>query len=97
MGAVSVSGNTTFEAPVLLEQVRLKEGKTFSRAEEEASCRAIGALYDTLGYADVHCRAVRSEDVEKHVVNVNFEINEGRKYHVRDVVIVGNTDTKDKV
>ena len=97
VGTVAVSGNTTFETPVILGRVRLKTGKTFSRADEEASCRAIASLYDTLGYADVHCRAVRSEDVEKHVVNVNFEISEGRKYHVRDVLIVGNTDTKDKV
>lgn len=97
VGAVAVGGNTTFETPVLLERVRLKEGKTFSRAEEEASIHAIAALYDTLGYADVHCRAVHSEDVENHVVNVTFEISEGRKYHVRDVLIIGNTDTKDKV
>ena len=97
VGTISVTGNTTFETPVLLGRVRLKSGKTFSRADEEASCRAISALYDTLGYADVHCRAVRSEDVEHHVVNVTFEVNEGRKYHVRDVLIVGNTDTKDKV
>ena len=97
VGAVAVAGNTTFETPLLLERIRLKEGKTFSRADEEASIHAISALYDTLGYADVHCRAVRSEDVEKHVVNVTFEISEGRKYHVRDVLIVGNTDTKDKV
>ncbi len=97
VGTLAVSGNTTFESPVLLERVRLKSGETFSRALEDDSCRAICALYDTLGYADVSCRALRSEDVEKHIVNVTFEIEEGRKYHVRDVLIVGNTDTKDKV
>ena len=97
VGTLAVSGNTTFETPVLMEQLRLREGETFSRADEEASIHAICGLYDTLGYADVSCRAVRSEDVEKHIVNVTFEINEGRKYHVRDVLIVGNTDTKDKV
>ena len=97
VGTIAVSGNTTFETPVLLGHVLLQTGKTFSRAKEEASCRAIASLYDTLGYADVHCRAVRSEDVENHVVNVTFEVSEGRKYHVRDVLIVGNTDTKDKV
>ena len=97
IGTVSVSGNTTFEAPVLLERILLKSDETFSREKEEASTRAICALYDTLGYADVYCKALRSEDVENHVVNVTFEVSEGRKYHVRDVLIVGNTDTRDKV
>ena len=97
IGAVGVSGNTTFETPVLMERILLKSDETFSREKEEASCRAICALYDTLGYADVYCKALRSEDVENHIVNVTFEVNEGRKYHVRDVLIVGNTDTRDKV
>jgi outer membrane protein insertion porin family len=97
IGTVSVSGNTTFETPVLLERILLKSDETFSREKEEASTRAICALYDTLGYADVYCKALRSEDVENHVVNVTFEVSEGRKYHVRDVLIVGNTDTRDKV
>ena len=97
IGTVNVSGNTTFETPVLMERILLKSDETFSREKEDASCRAICALYDTLGYADVYCKALRSEDVENHVVNVTFEVSEGRKYHVRDVLIVGNTDTRDKV
>lgn len=97
VGTITVSGNTTFETPVLLERIRLQPEQTFSRSVEEASCRAVCSLYDTRGYADVYCKAIRSEDVENHTVNVNFEVGEGRKYHVRDVLIVGNTDTKDKV
>ena len=97
VGTVTVSGNSCFTAEQLMERVRLKPGTTFSRAVEEESGKAICALYDTLGYADVFCKPVRSEDAENHIVNVNFEVSEGRKYHVRDVIISGNTDTKDKV
>ncbi len=97
VGTVTVSGNTSFDAEQLLARIKLHPGDTFSRALEDESCRAITSLYDTLGYADVYCRAIRSEDVQNHTVNLNFEIQEGRKYHVRDVLILGNTDTRDKV
>ena len=46
--------------------------------------------YETLGYVDIICRAVRSEDPQTHTVDVKFIIGEGRKYHVRDVVIGEN-------
>ena len=94
---LSVGGNTVFTNAELEAVFQLHPGETFSRALEEATIRAITAMYESLGYADVVCRAVRSEDFENHRVDVKFEVTEGRKYHVRDVVIVGNTETKDKV
>ena len=88
---LSVTGNTVFTNAELEALFQLRSGETFSRSLEDATIRAITAMYESLGYADVVCRAVRSEDFEKHKVDVKFEVTEGRKYHVRDVVIVGNT------
>ena len=90
-------GNTAIKTEELMEEILLKSGETFSSSREEASCRAILARYETLGYADVTCRAQRTADPAAHTVKVAFQLREGRKYHVRDVVIVGNTDTKEKV
>ena len=67
------------------------------RSNEQASIRGITALYESLGYCDVTCRAVRKEDFSKKICHVDFILTEGRKYNVRDVIIVGNTATKDKV
>jgi outer membrane protein insertion porin family len=50
-----------------------------------------------MGYTDVSCRARRNENIDDHTVGIDFIIEEGQKYFVRDVVIVGNTDTKEKV
>ena len=94
---IALFGNSVIGTEELQGQVLLKEGATFSRTLEDASCRAIIALYETLGYADVSCRAQRTENPADHTVKVAFQVREGRKYHVRDVVIVGNTDTKEKV
>ena len=94
---IALFGNTVIKTEEIMEQIRLKNGETFSSSREDASCRAILSLYETLGYADVVCRAQRTADPASHTVKVAFQLREGRKYHVRDVVIVGNTDTKEKV
>lgn len=96
-GKSKFTGNTVFTEEELLPCLRLREGEAFSRLDEEATCNAVVSMYETLGYADVSCRPVRHENYENHIVDVDFEISEGRKYTVRDVVIIGNTQTKDKV
>ena len=97
VSGVSVTGNTVFPTEELLALIVIAEGDTYSRSAAENSARAISALYETLGYADVMCREVRKEDFETHKVALEFAVTEGRKYTVRHVQIVGNTDTKDKV
>lgn len=97
VGKVEVVGANLFKNGEADRRVRLKTGDTFNRSLENASGRGIAGLYETLGYCDVICRPVRSEDFEKKTVDLRFEVTEGRKYHVRDVIITGNTATKDKV
>ncbi len=97
VGKVTLSGNTVFQTEELLPLVLLVAGETFSKSLEDETIKRISSRYDTLGYADISCRPVRNEDFENHTVDVNFEITEGRKYTIRDVVIIGNTATKDKV
>ena len=97
VGKVSLDGFAAVKKATLLPFIKLKAGETFSLAKEQNTCKSIVHYYETLGYVDIICRAVRSEDPQTHTVDVKFIIGEGRKYHVRDVVIVGNTDTKDKV
>ena len=97
VGKINIVGNTLFPVEELLEKVVLKEGDVFSLSAEQQSSRAIASLYETLGYCDVICRAVRNADFPAKTVDVTFELTEGRKYFVRGVVITGNTDTKTKV
>jgi outer membrane protein insertion porin family len=97
VGKQSIIGCTVFSERELLPYLRQKEGETFSSTAEQATVRGIASRYGSLGYADMSCRPVRHEDFENKTVDIVYEITEGRKYFVRQVVIVGNTDTKDKV
>ena len=97
VGIVAVAGIVHFKNKEPEKRLLLKTGDIFSKAKEDATAKAITAMYDAAGYSDMICRPVRQEDFEKKIVDLRFEITEGRKYNVRDVVIVGNTYTKDKV
>lgn len=97
VGAVTVTGSTLFKKEVLDKYIRLKSKEIFSQSAERATVQALTRLYETLGHADVRCQAVRLADPEKKTVDVRFEVSEGRKFTVRDVLISGNTATKDKV
>ena len=97
VGQISLRGNAVFKEDVLKRYIKLKEKAPFSLALESDTVNAITRLYETIGHADVRCRAIRLPDPEKLSVDVCFEIEEGRKFMVRDVLISGNTATKDKV
>ncbi len=97
ISSVSVTGAQKFSAAELLAAAAIKEGETFSISAERNAVRNITALYETLGFCDIFCRPVRRADFQNHTVAIDFMINEGRIYHVRDVIISGNTGTKDKV
>ncbi len=94
---VTISGSEKFSAEELMPLLKLQENEIFSLGAETASSRNLIGRYETFGYCDISCRAVRTEKFQDHTVAVDFLISEGRPYHVRDVIIVGNTDTKDKV
>ena len=97
VGKVALQGNTLFKSEELGKYIRLTENNLFRSSDESASVRGIISLYESHGYCDVTCKAVRKEDFQNKVCHVDFVISEGRKYNVRDVIIVGNTATKEKV
>ncbi len=97
VGQVNITGNTLFSAEQLIGLVKLKNGNIFDNRLEQESNREICGLYQTLGHADVSCRIERVPDYENKTVDLNFSVYEGRKYEVKDIHIIGNKVTKDKV
>lgn len=97
VGKVTITGSKIYKLEELTPLVQLKSGDVFSSEKESASARAIAGLYEMIGHADIICSAKRNADFEKKIVDVEFQITEGRKYTVHDVIINGNTYTKDKV
>ncbi|MBE6378262.1 MAG: outer membrane protein assembly factor BamA [Lentisphaerae bacterium] len=94
---ITISGNNVIKNEIIEGQIMLKSGEIYSLEKENATIKAIGALYDTDGYADLSVKPVKSTDFPNSKVSIEFKINEGRKYHIRNIDIIGNTGTKEKV
>ena len=97
VGEVTVTGNKRFTATELLPLLKLRKGEVFDYRVQEHDIKAVSSMYFPLGYADFSCRPVRDADYKTHVVNVNYQITEGKQYMIRDINISGNSLTKDKV
>lgn len=94
---VKISGNSKIANEEVLKALRLKAGDIFSQSAENATVKAISALYDIQGFSDMTVKPVHSTDYPAGKVKVDFQITEGRKYFVRNIDIIGNTATKEKV
>ena len=94
---LTISGNQKIDSKELQPMIKLLSGKTFSRQDEVATAKAISEVYDSRGYTDMTVRPVRTVDFKGKKVSVDFKISEGRKFHVNEIVIIGNTDTRHKV
>ena len=97
IGKVAVTGAKSFSDKELMELVDLREGEPFVYRDEQANRGRLLSLLHSEGYADAVCNVRRSADYARHIVDLTFEISEGRQYHVNQVMIVGNTFTQDKV
>ena len=94
----------------VLEEVRVKPGDFYDRDEVARDKRAIQRFYGVRGHPSTGRfgntpipRAFRMGDprelfdVEKATIGITFEIFEGTPKKLRDVLVVGNTATKDHV
>ena len=97
VGKVTVSGNERFDETTLLLLLKMREGDVFDYRIQERDINALGRRYFPLGYADFRCTPNRSADYKTHIVDIDYEITEGRQYMIRDINISGNHITKDKV
>ncbi len=97
VGTQSVTGNTAMDAETAERLFVMREGEIFSSDLERRTSNEFGHYYSSLGYADMECRPVRSEDAENHTVDITYQIKEGRKYRINHILFIGNTGTKEKV
>jgi len=100
VGEIEVRGNRIFTGREIRKVLRVKSGDNYiigrivGGAGDEGR---IKDLYGETGYilADVRVKTMYAEAAP--VVNVTYEIEEGRKIYVGKITIKGNFKTKDKV
>lgn len=97
VGNVSVNGVRVMKAETdVIPYIRAKSGDTYSGQNLKNDINMIRDLYGSQGYADVRVEPQLTGG-EGDVVNVAYEVTEGRKFTLGKINIAGNQKTQDRV
>jgi outer membrane protein insertion porin family len=75
----------------------MKDGEIFSREKVAKGMENLRKAYGTAGYINFTTVPDTSFDDEKKLVNLTFDVDEGKQFYVRRIEFQGNTTTRDKV
>lgn len=98
VGKIDIAGDPIISEARARRLIILRNDEVFSQAKMTATTEYLTTLLGNNGYtnAKVEGNPIKNED-EKHVVDVTFFIDPGKRVYVRRVEFKGNTRTKDEV
>ncbi len=97
VGTVDIQGDLIFPRELLLSKIKLNEQEYYNRTALRNDLLALGDLYADEGYAHVDVAPRINEDSERLVVDIVYDIRKGSQVFFEEIVITGNTKTRDKV
>lgn len=92
--SIQYVGNTFFDAQALQEGTKLRKDYYYSEAWAEFDVKKIRAKYGEKGFVEAAVQVNRTF-LPGALVKVVFEIKEGKRYRIGDVIITGNTTIQD--
>ena len=94
---LTISGNEVFTEEELLKQRKLKPGSIYNETKFQEDFQAITNVYYENGYMTNEYYPVPKKDVDRHEISYNLTIREHARSHVENIIIKGNSKTKDYV
>ena len=94
---VNFVGNHIFESDELQAKIKIKKGAVFNQTKFNEGCMAIADLYYENGYTANHFQQMPQKDLDKKTIFFQFIITENVRSHVENVIIKGNSKTKEHV
>jgi hypothetical protein len=97
VGSIDVTGDETVDLEALRAKLQLKQGEVFNRSALTQDVEQLTSHYTERGFyfAAVNPRTDVSEDDLR--VDVDFQVEKGPLYFIRDIEVEGNTTTVDSV
>lgn len=96
VGDITVLGNTQFDDEILLADIQLETGKTYYQRKAQAHKKRISKIYLEDGYVDADVRQQIRFVPEANIVDVEYNIDEGRQFRIGKIEITGNEQVHDK-
>ncbi|MBQ9631271.1 MAG: outer membrane protein assembly factor BamA [Treponema sp.] len=96
-GGTEVTGNKIFPSSRILSYIKLKEGDVFNQTKYQEGLQGITELYAESGYMTNQYVPTIQKDTEQKKVSFTLEIVENARSHIENIIIKGNTKTKEHV
>jgi len=97
VGKIVFIGNEHFDEETLLAGLKLTEGQVYSGRLADSHAERILKLYREQGFIDARVEQGPRFVAVRGLVNVQFNIIEGRQFRIGRVDITGNEQTQDRV
>lgn len=97
VGDVLIKGNEVFKDKDLSSSILLTKGEIFNEKKLEDSKKALQSFYAERGYIFASIRYDTEVLDKERIINISFVIREDEVAYIDEVIIRGNTKTKDKV
>ncbi len=94
---LTVSGNEVFSSERLLSLMKLQPGAVFNSVKFQEGLGAITGLYYENGYMSNEFYPTPVKDTERREISYHLTVVENVRSHIENVIIKGNSRTKDYV
>ncbi|MGP1458139.1 MAG: outer membrane protein assembly factor BamA [Treponema sp.] len=96
-GGLSISGNEIFSTEKLMSFIKLNQGDVFNQTKFHEGLSGITNLYYENGYMTNDFQPEIEKDVERRSIAYTLKITERSRAHIENIIVKGNTKTKDYV
>ncbi len=97
VGKVDLTGDLLVSKEELLESLKITQEEFYNRETLRNDVLKLTDLYSNEGYAYADVAPRVNEDSEKRTVDITFDIQKGKQVYFEEIIISGNTKTRDKV
>ncbi len=97
VGEVTMTGDLIIPAEQLMEKVKIVEKEYYNQDVLRLDVITLSDIYADEGYANVDIAPRIKQDNAKATVDIDFEISKGKQVYFEDIMISGNSRTRDKV
>ncbi len=96
-GGTTLSGNRIFSNEELLSKIRISEGEVMNLNRFNRGYQALLDVYFENGYTANYINKTETRDNERKRISYTIVIVENDRSHIQNIIIRGNTKTKDYV
>ena len=97
VGKVDLTGDLLIPKEELLATLKITKEEFYNRETLRNDVLNLTDLYSNEGYAYADVAPKVKEDSEKQIVDITFDIQKGKQVYFEEIIISGNTKTRDKV